>query len=296
MRRTISGARIVKLLRMPSVTSLRVIARMAFVIAVSLVARPDLVWALGCNAGVNVNSFQNFSAAEQETIVQQLVTSGAHCVRTSLRPDDKDIHLAKELQDKGIGLVLVPGAEFLPGTQARPADAKRNMRSALPLSAADPEHSRVSYQSLFDKLDANGIVLAGVELGNEINWTDFNGDFPIPGKGKAFTVEDLARDPEAQEVARGFLQYLKVLAALKEVRDHSRLNRQTPIISVGQPPLPAAHGNRNWGSTAFRYRPRMRLCGPTVSTSSSTATGALLSAGSETGRQGGRRPAPVRPQ
>jgi len=34
-------------------------------------------------------------------------------------------------------------------------------------------------------------------------------------------------------VARGFLQYLKVLAALKEVRDHSKLNRQTPIISAG---------------------------------------------------------------
>jgi hypothetical protein len=218
---------------MPSVTSFGAIARMAFVVVVSLVARPDLAWALGCNVGVNVNSFQNFSAAEQETIVQQLVTSGAHCVRTSLRPDDKNLHLANELQDKGIGLVLVPGAEFAPGVQARPADAKRNMRSALPLSAADPERSRAFYQSLFDKLDANGIVLAGVELGNEINWTDFNGDFPIPGKGKAFTVDDLARDPEAQQIARGFLQYLKVLTALKEVRDHSKLNRQTPIISAG---------------------------------------------------------------
>jgi hypothetical protein len=149
---------------MPSVTSFGVFARIAFAIVVSLVARPDLVWTLGCNVGVNVNSFQNFSAAEQETIVQQLVTSGAHCVRTSLRPDDKNIHRAKELQDKGIGLVLVPGAEFLPGAQARPADAKRNMRSALPLSAADPERSRTFYQSLFDKLDANGIVLAGLSL------------------------------------------------------------------------------------------------------------------------------------
>jgi hypothetical protein len=205
MRRTIRGARVVKLLQMPSVTSFAVIARMAVVIVLSLVARPDLVWALACSVGVNVNSFQNFTAAEQETIVQQLVTSGAHCVRTSLRPDDKNIHLAKELQDKGIGLMLVPGAEFLPGVQARPADAKRNMRSALPLSAADPERSRTFYQSLFDKLDANGIVLAGVELGNEINWIDFNGDFPIPGQGKAFTVEDLSRNPEAQQIARGFL-------------------------------------------------------------------------------------------
>lgn len=214
-------------------TSFAVISRIAFVTALSFVIWPNLVWAQGCNVGVNVNSFQNFDAAAQETIVQQLVVSGVHCVRTSLRPDDKNIHLAKQLQDKGIGLVLVPGPEYLPGARLRPADDKRHMRSALPLSSADPERSRVFYQSLFDKLDANGIVLAGVELGNEINWTDFNGDFPIPGQGKAFTLQDLSRDPEAQQVARGFLQYLKVLAALKEVRDHSKLNRQAPIISAG---------------------------------------------------------------
>jgi hypothetical protein len=209
-----------------------VISRAAF-IAVSLAVWPNLVWALGRNVGTNVNSFQNFDAAEQENIVQQLVTSGVRCVRTSLRPDDKNIHLAKELQDKGIGLVLVPGAEFLPNGPLRPADTERHMRSAHPLSWVDLEASRVSYQSLFDKLDANGIVLAGVELGNEINWTDFNGDFPIPGEGKAFSLEDLSRDLEAQQVARGFLQYLKLLAALKEVRDHSKLNQHTPIISAG---------------------------------------------------------------
>jgi non-reducing end alpha-L-arabinofuranosidase len=201
--------------------------------ATMLLAAPPPAWARDCNVGVNVNSFQNFSAADQETIVEQLVSSGVRCVRTSLRPDDKNIHLARELQDKGIGLVLVPGAEFLPGAPLRPADAKTHMRSAMPLSWADPERSRAYYQSLFDRLDANGIVLAGVELGNEINWTDFNGDFPVPGQGKAFTLQDLSRDPEAQKVARGFLQYLKVLAALKDVRDHSRLNRQTPIISAG---------------------------------------------------------------
>jgi hypothetical protein len=201
--------------------------------ALSLTIWPTSALARGCDAGVNVNSFQNFDAAQQETIVQQLVTSGVRCVRTSLRTDDKNIHLAKELQDKGIGLILTPGPEFSPNAPVRPADPKRQMRSALPLSWADPERSRAFYQSLFDKLDANGIVLEGIELGNEINWTDFNGDFPIPGQGKAFTLEDLSRDPEAQQVARGFLQYLKVLAALKAVRDHSKLNRRTPIISAG---------------------------------------------------------------
>jgi non-reducing end alpha-L-arabinofuranosidase len=70
-------------------------------------AAPLPTWARDCNVGVNVNNFQNFSAADQKTIVGQFVSSGVRCVRTSLRPDDKNIHLAKELQDKGIGLLLV---------------------------------------------------------------------------------------------------------------------------------------------------------------------------------------------
>jgi hypothetical protein len=233
MQRTIPGVGVGKVLQIWPAAPLGVIPRAALIAVLSLAVWPNLVWALGCNVGTNVNSFQNFDAAEQENIVQQLVTSGVRCVRTSLRPDDKNIHLAKELQDKGIGLVLVAGAEFLPNAPLRPADTERHMRSAHPLSWADLGASRVSYQSLFDKLDANGIVLAAIELGNEINWTDFNGDFPIPGEGKAFSLEDLSRDPEAQQVARGFLQYLKLLAALKEVRDHSKLNQHTPIISAG---------------------------------------------------------------
>ena len=115
----------------------------------------------------------------------------------------------------------------------------------MPLSQADPERSRAYYQTLFDKLDAKGVVLAGVELGNEINWTDFNGDFPIPGQGKSFTFEDLSRDPEAKKVAQGFLQYLKILAALKDVRDHSRLNKHVPIISAGMAAVTGGQWQRN---------------------------------------------------
>ena len=188
--------------------------------------------------GVNVNSFQNFDAAAQETIVQQLVMAGVRCVRTSLRLDDKNLRLAKELQSKGIGLVLVPSPEYPSDARMRPANAQYHMRSAYPLSQADPAKSRVAFKAIFDKLDANGIVLTGIELGNELNWTDFNGDFPIPGQGRSFNLQDLSSDPEAQKVATGLLQYLKILAVLKEVRGQSKWNAHTPIIAAGMAALP----------------------------------------------------------
>ncbi|MGH8782005.1 hypothetical protein [Paraburkholderia sp.] len=218
---------------LPCAFNVRCLTNPLFVLALTIISQPALAQEAKCDVGTNVNSFQNFSAADQQTIVDQLKQSGVRFVRTSLRPDEKNMTLAKNLQSEGIGLVLVTGAEFYPNAPLRPADQKRHMRSAMPLSYADPVASRAYYQTVFDKLDEKGVVLAGVELGNEVNWTDFNGDFPIPGQGKSFTLEDLSRDPEAKKVAQGFLQYLKVLAALKDVRDHSKLNKRAPIISAG---------------------------------------------------------------
>jgi hypothetical protein len=79
-------------------TSLHQLPRMLLVVMLSFAAWPSQLWAQKCDAGVNVNSFQNFDAAQQESIVQQLVSSGVHCVRTSLRPDDKNLHLAKNFR------------------------------------------------------------------------------------------------------------------------------------------------------------------------------------------------------
>jgi hypothetical protein len=112
------------------------------------------------------------------------------------------------------------------------------MWSGHPLSYADPALSRAAFQKLFDALDANGIVLAGIELGNEINWAAFNPEFPLPGEGKILSLQDLSHDPEGKQIAKGFLQYIKILAVLKEVRDHSELNRTTPLISAGMVSAP----------------------------------------------------------
>jgi hypothetical protein len=86
---------------------------------------------------------------------------------------------------------------------------------------------------LFDQLESMGIVFAALELGNELNGTAFNGDFPIPGEGRIFGPDDLATDPEAAQIAEGFRAYLQSLRVLKDIRDHSRLNTAMPIISAG---------------------------------------------------------------
>lgn len=62
-----------------------------------------------------------------------------------------------------------------------------------------------------------------MDLGNEINGS--NHDLGQAGKGRILTLEDLSSDPKGQPVAEGYLQYIKLLAVLKDIRDHSRVER-----------------------------------------------------------------------
>jgi hypothetical protein len=186
--------------------------------------------------GVNLANPLRASIADQNAIFAQLKAAGVQIIRNNIRGDlDKGIDFLRRAAAQGIRVQLLVGPAYPPDAPARPymPDRFPKMWGGPPLSSADPDLSRASYRRLFAALDAAGITLAGLELDNEINWAAFNRDIPLPGMGKILSREDLRSTPEGQQIAKGFLQYLKVLAVLKEERDRSRLNRSAPIISAG---------------------------------------------------------------
>lgn len=194
--------------------------------------------------GVNVVNPMRASVADQNAVFSQLEAAHVHVIRCGISNDDKGIDYAKRAAAKGIRILLGVGAQYPPTAPTRPYQPEKfpAMWGGHPLSYADPQLSRKFYQKLFDALDANGIVLAGIELGNEINWAAFNPEFPLPGEGRVLSLSDLSHDPEGKQIAKGFRQYIKIIAALKDVRDHSRLNRNTPLISAGM--VSAAGGEK----------------------------------------------------
>jgi hypothetical protein len=186
--------------------------------------------------GVNLANPLRASIADQNAIFAQLKAAGVQIIRNNIRGDlDKGIDFLRRAAAQGIRVQLLVGPAYPPDAPTRPymPDRFPKMWGGPPLSSADPDLSRASYRRLFAALDAAGITLAGLELDNEINWAAFNRDIPLPGMGKILSREDLRSTPEGQQIAKGFLQYLKVLAVLKEERDRSRLNRSAPIISAG---------------------------------------------------------------
>jgi hypothetical protein len=207
-----------------------------------------LLVALGINAvagetvtvGVNVVNPQRLSAGDRQALLDQLQTAGVRVIRAPLSPawDGDDYGPATDFirraSERGIKADLIVGLQYREGAQRRPAVKDLPaMWPSFPLSVADPERFRAVFKPLFERLETTGITFAALELGNEINWTAFNGDFPIPGEGRVFGEADLTRDPEAIRIAEGYRAYLRTLGVLKDIRDHSRLNRGTPILSAG---------------------------------------------------------------
>lgn len=200
--------------------------------------------------GVNLVNPMRGSAERRAALIAQLSAAHVASVRLPLadgegRISDDAIDFVHRLQGRAIGVDAILNVQYSRNAPRRAAMPDRfpDMYAGSPLSSADPAASRSYFQSVFDRLDAAGVKLDAVELGNEINWTGFNADFPLPGEGRVFELSDLASDPEAKQIAAGLLRYLEIVKVLKQVRDGSRLNHATPILSAGLAEITPAYAS-----------------------------------------------------
>lgn len=183
-----------------------------------------------------VNEPYKQTVTEQEATFSALQSAGVHVIRAGIPGNDQGIAFAERAFAHGIRIDWLVGVYPDPGTQWRqlpPAYKGKGLWSGWPLSTANADTFKANVGAELAKLESKGVVLAGFELGNEFNWTGFNADFPLPAQGRVLDEKDLVSDPEGQKIAQGYLRYIETLAALKDIRDHSTLNRRTPIISGG---------------------------------------------------------------
>ena len=203
---------------------------------VSFVSRPVQAQTQGLVLGVNAG-IASMDVGRQNTILAQLHAAGVHYIRSGILPDDKGVDFARRAQAQGIRILWLVQLQYRPDASSRPWPNAFGVWGGPPLSAADPDQFRKYFEPLLAKLDAAGVTLAGFELGNEINSPMFNADFSMPAenpsRSREFNLGDLSHDPEAQQVAKGYLQYLKLLAVIKDVRSRSKLNQRAVIVSAG---------------------------------------------------------------
>src|ERR1700730_5918798 len=212
------------------------IVALGCILCASLGSRPVQAQTKDLVLGVNA-SMGSLSVEQQNAILAELHAAGIHYIRAGLTPDEKGIDFARRAQAQGIRIDWLVQLQYRPGAPSRPWPHAFGVWGGPPLSAADPDQFRKYFEPLLAKLEAAGVTLAGFELGNEINSPMFNADFSLPAENpilsREFHLEDLSHDPEAEQVAKGYLQYLKLLAVIKDVRSRSELNQHTMIVSAG---------------------------------------------------------------
>lgn len=227
---------IFRYLRWPDKIVFRLGAALGCVIYATLGLQSAHAQAQAPMVGVNA-AIGSLSVAQQNAILAQLRTAGVRYIRTGITPDDKGVDLARRAQAQGIRILWLVQLQYRPGAPSRPWPNAFGVWGGPPLSAVDPDQFRRYFEAFLARLDGAGVTLAGFELGNEINSPMFNADFSlpaeIPDQSREFSLQDLSHDPEAQQVAKGYLQYLKLLTVMKDVRSRSKLNQHAAIISAG---------------------------------------------------------------
>jgi hypothetical protein len=212
------------------------IVALGCILCASLGSRPAQAQTQNLVLGANA-SMGSLSVEQQNAILAELHAAGIHYIRAGIAPDEKGVDFARRAQAQGIQIDWLVQLQYRPGAPSRPWPNAFGVWGGPPLSAADPDQFRKYFEPLLAKLDAAGVTLAGFELGNEINSPMFNADFSLPTENptlsREFNLEDLSHDPEAEQVAKGYLRYLKLLAVIKDVRSRSKLNQHAMIVSAG---------------------------------------------------------------
>jgi len=176
------------------------------------------------------------SEQQQDTLIEQLTANGVRTVRTGISA--KFTNFIIRAYQHGIGaVVIVYPTQGSTDTHMRPADPSVSlMYGQLGMTGADPAKFKTLLTAQLAPLEAAGVHLTAIELGNEINGPYFNGDFlPAQALGRVLGISDLNNPDDAggQAIAASYRAYLKIAAVLKDVRDYSQVNKTTPIISAG---------------------------------------------------------------
>ena len=172
-------------------------------------------------------------------ILDDIAGAGITDVRLSFAPPYADtIRTIREAHERGLHVLLAVGlgqdAFRAKRVARRPAGS--GLHSSHLMSTLDLDRFRSVFADFLRRLDGDGLPLAAIEIGNEINWADFNGDFPIrpKGMGRFYDSEgDLASDPKASGVLAGFRKYAAAVRITRELLAASVMQRHTTLLSGG---------------------------------------------------------------
>lgn len=185
---------------------------------------------------------------ERRQILDEMAKAGVKTARMTLTPPfEQSLDAIVLANEEGMSVLIAVGL----GSKPYYADHKGSLRTsygrtwnAPRISMLDEELFHRSIRESFAALDAAKVTLAGIEVGNELNWAHFNGDliiYPNPNTPVAVSIDALQR---RDDFLKGLDKYIEVLRIVREEAKATKYNKDTPIISAGLASIDQAFADR----------------------------------------------------
>lgn len=185
-------------------------------------------------AGINRTNLG--SAKNWRETLKKIAYSKIHDVRLTMNPPfEQSAEIVVFANSLGLRVLLnIPLGypEFFdPGAYVREGLGKffRQRR----LSDLNVVRFRVALTKFLARLDEKKTPLYAIEVGNEINWTDFNGDLPLNEPGSVIGMQQFQTWDQRGHVEQGFQRYALVVAEVRKALSGTVENTQTKILAAG---------------------------------------------------------------
>jgi hypothetical protein len=185
--------------------------------------------------GINRTNLAWEPAEVRKATMEAMRSAGIRAVRLSWREPAEsmlDVLDHAAANDMAVLIEIPIGKQIVrEGATQRPGNGRLGPRYRL--SDLDLERFQSLLQDITAAVAGRSLRVVALQLGNEINWADFNGDLPLLDPGEGFEhVEDLP-EPHREAFENGLRLYARALRKLQIFRDRTPILAGLPILTAG---------------------------------------------------------------
>lgn len=169
-------------------------------------------------------------------ILDQIVDHQIKSIRLTLtEPVERAAEIAAYADSRGMRVLVNVGLSvgYYYDPAIRPRPGRGIVREVRGLSDLDVDRYRETLTKFLALLDQRKARLYALEIGNEINWADFNGDFPVAEQGRIFDEQSLGRASEGNRILAGFRKYRTTLDIARTALRASAAGRGALLVAAG---------------------------------------------------------------
>lgn len=189
----------------------------------------------GVIVGINRTNLAWEPADVRKTTIEAMDSAGIRVVRLSWREPAQsmlDVLDHAAAHDVGVLIEIPIGKRVVREGASRRAGNDR-LGPRYRLSDLDLERLELVLDDIAAAITERPLRLVALQLGNEINWADFNGDLPLLDPGQGYQQIEAIPAPHREAFERGLELYARALRKLQIFRDRTPAFAGVPILTAG---------------------------------------------------------------